>query len=549
MTLHPQEPPSVPDDTSRVARAAFPKGTLCLQIAEALGPIWHDSQFAALFPRRGQPAEAPGLLALATVLQFVEGLSDRQAADAVRGRIDWKYLLGLSLTDPGFDHTVLSEFRSRLVEGGAERLLLDTLLRHLRELGLVKARGRQRTDSTHVLAAVRVLNRLERAGETVRAALNQLAVVAPEWLQAVAPAVWYERYSRRVENYRLPKSDQERLELASVIGADGAQLLVAVDATVDQPWMAQLPAVYVLREVWQAQYVEEDGKLRWRTVQEMPPSAEQIASPYEPDARYSKKRDISWLGYKAHLSETCDPGLPHVITNVETTPATTPDDTMLAAVHQSLAKSELLPSEHLIDMGYTGSQALLESQQQHDVVAVGPVPEDSSWQARAADGFAKAQFLIDWERQVITCPAGRQSVSWLPCNPTTSRVEVEVRFARKDCAACPERSRCTHAKAGPRVLALQSRQAHEALQSARQHQTTEEFKKRYAARAGIEGTHGQAIRRCGLRKARYIGLAKTRLQHVITAAAINVVRIAEWHNGTATATTRQSRFGALQQAA
>ena len=204
--LHPQESPSVHEETHRVACAAFPKGTLCLHIADALGPIDHDGQFVTLFLRRGQPAEAPGRLALATVLQYVEGLSDRQAADAVRGRIDWKYALGLSLTDPGFDHTVLSEFRSRLIDGGAERLLLDTLLRCLREQGLVKAGGRQRTDSTHVLTAVRGLNRLERAGETLRAALNELAVVTPDWLQALAPAAWYERYGRRVENYRLPKA-------------------------------------------------------------------------------------------------------------------------------------------------------------------------------------------------------------------------------------------------------------------------------------------------------------------------------------------------------
>ena len=155
MSLRPQVRPAVPEETRRVARAAFPKGTLCLRIADALGPVYQDSQFATLFPRRGQPAEAPGRLALAVVLQFVENLSDREAADAVRGRIDWKYALGLTLSDPGFHHTVLSEFRTRLVEGKAELLLLDTLLRRLQEQGLVKARGRSRTDSTHVLAAVR----------------------------------------------------------------------------------------------------------------------------------------------------------------------------------------------------------------------------------------------------------------------------------------------------------------------------------------------------------------------------------------------------------
>ena len=147
MSLRPQAPPAVPEETRRIARAAFPKGTLCLRIADALGPVYQDSQFAALFPRPGRPAEAPGRLALAVVLQFAENLSNREAAEAVRGRIGWKYALGLALSDPGFDHTVLSEFRTRLVEGGAELLLFDALLDRLKAEGLVKARGRQRTDS------------------------------------------------------------------------------------------------------------------------------------------------------------------------------------------------------------------------------------------------------------------------------------------------------------------------------------------------------------------------------------------------------------------
>jgi transposase len=207
MSLQPRPDFAIPEETRRVAHAAFPKGTLCLRFADELGLIFRDDQFAALFPTRGQPAASPARLALASVLQYVEGLSDRQAADAVRGRIDWKYALGLELVDPGFDRTVLSEFRSRLVHGQAEQQLLDTLLERCRERELIRVRGRQRTDSTHVLAAVRVLNRLERVGETLRAALNDLAVRAPDWLQALAPAEWYPRYGRRVENYHLPKTE------------------------------------------------------------------------------------------------------------------------------------------------------------------------------------------------------------------------------------------------------------------------------------------------------------------------------------------------------
>ena len=279
----------------------------------------------------------------------------------MRGRIDWKYALGLALTDPGFDYTVLSEFRTRLVTGDAGLLLLDSLLQRLQEQGLVKACGRQRTDSTHVLAAVRTLNRLERVGETMRAALSEVATVAPEWLRAMAPAAWYERYGRPVENYRLPKTETARQDLAALIGADGQQLLGAVDTAVQQPELGLLPAVQVLRQIWATQYVMEDERMRLGGAAELPRSAEQICSPYGPEARYSNKRDTSWVGYKVQVTETCDPTCegPHVITNVETTPATTPDDNMVAVVYQSLEKRGLLRGEHLVDKGYTDSHVLV----------------------------------------------------------------------------------------------------------------------------------------------------------------------------------------------
>lgn len=196
-------------------------------------------------------------------------------------------MLGLELTDPGFDFSVLCEFRARLLDGKDEAMLLDALLARLQDLGLIKARGRQRTDSTHVLAAVRVLNRLERVGETLRAALDSLAVVAPEWLRAQAPGAWYERYGHRVENYQFPKAEAARQELAAVIGADGQHLLNAIAAAADQPWLPAVPAVKILRQVWTEQYVEHDGRLRWRTAEEMPAPAELIASPYDAEARYS----------------------------------------------------------------------------------------------------------------------------------------------------------------------------------------------------------------------------------------------------------------------
>src|SRR5450756_2215366 len=336
MSLKPQETFSVPDETRCVAVAAFPKGCACLHIGDVLGCIYQDKQFEGLFSRRGQPAEAPGRLALATVLQFTEAFSDRQAADAIRGRIDWKYALGLELTDAGFDHTVLSEFRTRLVEGKLELVLLDVLLNRVQELGLLKQRGKQRTDSTHILAAVRTMNRLERVGETLRAALNSLAVIAPEWLTAVAEPEWFKRYGSRVENFNLPKTDTARAQLAAVIGSDSRKLLQAIETSTERERLAKLAEVIISRRVWDEQFDENgDGQPRLRTAQEMPAPATLITSPYDSEARFSTKRGESWVGYKVHLTESCDGDAPRLITNVETTPATTPDDNMVEVVHKS----------------------------------------------------------------------------------------------------------------------------------------------------------------------------------------------------------------------
>ena len=385
-------------------------------------------------------------------------------------------------------------------------------------------------------------------GETLRAALNALAVVAPDWLRAQAPLAWYDRYGQRVENYALPKTEAARRDLAASIGADGQSLLEAID-TSDQTWLAEVPAVQVLRQVWAEQYIGDTGELRWREVKEMPPPAQMIASPYDPEARYSTKRELEWVGYKVHLTETCDPDTPHLLTNVETTPATTPDDNMLAIIHASLAARDRLPHEHLVDKGYTDAHVLVDSQRQYGVTIVGPVAEDPSWQAQAGAGFGKADFLIDWEAQTATCPIGKPSLSWL-VNPDATKPEtVVVRFSRRDCSPCPARSQCTRRQVEPRELVLQPRVEHEALWTARQRQQTEAFKVRYAARAGIESSHAQGVRRCGMRQTRYIGLARTHLQHIATAAAINVIRLGEWWAGTPPGRTRHSHFAALQPAA
>ncbi len=321
MSLKPQPIQPVPEETAHVARSAFPKGNPYLKLRDELGTIFEDEDFIELFPERGQSAFWPWRLALVTVLQFRENLPDLQAAEAVRGRIDWKYLLGLELTDPGFDFSVLSEFRTRLLKGGKEAILLDKLLEKCRKLGLVKGRGKQRTDATRVLAAIRVMNRLELIGETVRAALNELATIAPDWLRRVVPVEWFQRYSRRIEDDRLPVSKEKRDAYAQTVGEDGFMLLDLLEGSDAPPKSDQLQSVQALRLVLERHYerLEDESQftqVRFKANRELPPAAEGIESPYDLEARFRSRFETTWTGYQVHLSETCEDDEVHLITHV-----------------------------------------------------------------------------------------------------------------------------------------------------------------------------------------------------------------------------------------
>ena len=548
MSLHPKQIPPVPAETAEVARAAFPKGNIYLQIRDTLGSIYMDEDFADLFSLRGQPAQSPWRLALICIMQYMENLSDRQVAEAVRGRIDWKYALSLPLNDPGFDFSILSEFRQRLIEGGKEELFLERILEQLKEKGLLKGHKRQRTDSTHILAAIRPLNRLETLGETFRAALNSLSAAAPDWLKKHIDKTWFDRYARRTENYRLPKLDSERETLGNQMGKDGFTLLESIYDPLTPEWLRFIPAVEILRQVWVQQfYAPIEGKIQWRTPKDMPSSRIAIHSPYDLEAHYSSKRSVNWVGYKAHLTEICDEDSPHLITHVHTTLSTITDEAVVEPIHQALSEKSLLPEEHLMDMGYVTAGLLVKSQEDYGISLIGPVRSDPSWQAKNHPKFAAEKFDIDWDQQVATCPKGHQSQTWSENTDKSGQRVIHIRFPKSACDTCRSRVRCTRALKEPRGLTIRRKNEQIALRNRREVQNNPGFLKIYAQRAGIEGTLSQGIRKSDLRKSRYVGLAKTHLQHIFIAAALNLCRLDAWLNDLPLASTRSSRFLKLKR--
>jgi transposase len=539
MSMQPRPWPEVPAETARVARVAFRKGSLAIRVRDELGAWCEDGVFAGAYGVRGAPGISPAQLVMVTVLQFTENLTDRQAADAVRGRLDWKYALGLALEDEGFDFSVLSEFRDRLVAGGLERALLDTLLVRLGELGLVTAGGRARTDSTHVLGAIRELGRLDLAGESVRAALEALAAAAPDWLAAVIDVSWQQVYGQRIDQIRLPGSKARRQELAVQYGRDGYRLLEAVRAPGAPPWLAGLPAVQTLRLVWIQQYYRVTGEHGEKVIRRdarqhgIPPGRSRIVSPYDTAARYGEKRARGWNGYKVHLTETCHQpqpdgarAAPNLITHVATTPASTADMAMTGPVHDGLHAAGLPPAEHLVDAGYACADSLVSARRQ-GITLIGPLLATSTPQTRSG-GYTADMFTIDWDHRHVTCPQGTLSVTWYEHTTTSGAAAITVRFPKNACRACPARAQCTTAARGGRTLGLRPRHIHEAVTAARAAQSTTAWKHTNKIRAGVEGTMWQATHVTGIRRARYHGLPKTSLQHNAAAAAINLLRLDAW---------------------
>lgn len=356
---------------------------------------------------------------------------------------------------------------------------------------------------------------------------------------------WFDRYAFPFEVERLPDSASEKRKRAMQIGQDGFQLLQALYHADSPSWLRQIPMVVCFQQVWIQQYYSPEQGGVWRDAKDLPPCSMRIESPYDSEARYASKGRTQWVGYKVHLTESCDEKLPYFITDVQTTCATVNDSEVTDIIQQHLAQRMILPAQHLIDSGYTTADVLVHSHQR-GVDVVGKVVSDPSWQRREQTRYDSSAFTIDWDNQQAHCPQGKVNQYWRGEETAYGTPTVRITFAKADCSACPTCLLCTRSKKPQRTLTVGAQAQYQAMQTARQRQTTPAFKDEYAKRAGIEGTMSQSTGAFGLRRSRYRGLAKTHLQNVATSAAINLVRFSNWAMGKSCAKTRISHFAQLK---
>ncbi|MFF5547809.1 IS1182 family transposase [Streptomyces olivaceoviridis] len=509
----------VPELTVRVARACNRHGTTAMAIRDHLNGLWSDEDFEEWYPRDGRPGLSPAQLATVSVLQFLLELSDRQAAESVRNRIDFKYALGMELEDPGFHHSVLTDFRDRLAEEGRADRLLDLALEKIRAVGLVRERGRQRTDSTHVLAAVRDLTRLELVTEAMRAALEELARRAPHELVALVNEEWAKRYGRAARLGKNPSKPKTRIKET---GEDVRLLLRYVHRYL--PALRDGEQVQALRQIFVQNYVlDASDRPKWREPEDvgLPPSALAIVSPYDTSARYARRGETRWKGYLAHVTETCDQDTPSVITDVTTTKAPVHDTKALPGILTNLHDRNLLSKEHFVDGGYLSVALKQQVAREHGIGLVGPIRARSTRQSRKGTVFPREAFTIDWDKKTVACPQGNISRRW--STPPSLAPYVTVEFSPDDCRQCPVKAACTRADA--RKVVFLPRDLHDIQSESRTEQQTQEWLSRYSLRAAIESTISEFVNGHGMRQCRYRSHSKAHVQHVLTAIAVNLERI------------------------
>lgn len=520
MCLKIRRPWPMPEETKRIGQKLLKEKEVYRLIGDELFERWNEAEYADLYSAEGKPGISPIILAFVSVFQFMEKLADRQAVNALRMRLDWKYALHLPLDYEGFDFSVLSEFRDRLIKGQAEGRVFEKLVEQIRGMGLIKEHGKQRTDSIAMLTKVRRLCRVETVVETLRLAIVAIVDTDREWSEEIIPPSWEEKYGERF--VRQSYSEKEWKEYEEKIGEEGQWLLKRLEKGSVPAEVQDLPEVQVLKTVWAQQFRAEGGKMVYTDLKKYDGHT-QIQSPHDPEARYSRKRHFEWTGDKVQVTETEDAGYPHIITDIVGTSSNRTDWEELPAIQARLETRACSPAEQYVDAGYMSGPNLECSQKKH-IDLIGPFPNFVTPQDLLPNGITQSHFQIDAKNNTVTCPQGHIATNPVPVNNSLS-----FRFPLKTCAACELRPRCCSGKAG-RTIGISA--YYELTEAARQRQKTEAFKRDYQQhRSGVEGSLSALVRGHGMRISRYIGQKKRNLQAIFTGCAANLKRSACWLAG------------------
>lgn len=466
----------------------------------------------------GRPATDPVMLAGVTLLQFMEKVADRGASEHVVYHLGWKYALDLELTEEGFHPTVLVYFRDRLEQNKAERMIFDGVVELLIELGLVKRRGKQRLDSTHILGYVKEMSRLECAVESLRLALEALE---QEVRSTERPQFWGRLWALYVQseiNWRLSKA--ERKSRYRQCGQDMQELIEWVDANHRE--LGELKAVKLLRRVFSEQFEVVEGKLQ--PTAKRPPRS--VQNPHDPDAHYADKGKKQWVGYKVHVVESVDPEEPakvkgepteSFITEILTTEAAQDEMAGLAeALKREQEHHELKPEAMYADGGYVTENTLTEAERE-GMELLGPTRPDPHKGPYNADAFS-----VDIEKRQAICPQGKTSTQCSHIEDKYMGTEYYRMEWASQCDSCPVQKQCTRSKNGRRILVVGLR--HDLVEKRRKEMREAEFSKSMHPRNGIEGTHSELVRGHGMRRTKYRGLSRVGLSHYFMGAACNVKR-------------------------
>ena len=517
MSLHPVDHGEIPEETAKLGQKLLDENNIYRLIGDRLADLVKDEDFSDMYSSIGGPALSPVILSLVLIFQMLEKLPDRLAAEAVCLRIDWKYALHLPLDWAGFHFTNLNHFRDRLLKHEAEYRFFERLLRELVEMGFVRRRGKQRTDSMSVLGLVAKLSRLEMVWETLRMALKAIQAQDEGWLEQVVPEAYLQQYIVQQHDYDL--KDGKVAEALRQAGADGLWLLQQLEKGPTE--LQDLEDIQTLHTVWEQQF-EWDEAGEYSGPREKLEAHGLIQSPHEPEARYRKKRDKSWQGYVAQVTETAEEaGDPNFITDVGVTDAQVSDSNALPEIQKRLAERNLTPSEQYVDQAYVSGTRLAESAEQ-GIRLMGPVADEAG-----PKEFKLSAFTVDLEQKEATCPEDKQAVQWTASRRPDGTLNHTAHFDEQ-CTGCPSRSRCTDARAG-RTITIHEH--HDQVVQRRAEMETDAFWQAMKHRPPVEGTISQLARQ-GVRQARYRGGRKMNLQLILTATAVNLRRLCRvWATG------------------